>query len=280
EGGSAEKGARAGTAAFAHREAGGRRGETVSETGGRADGSIRRHILATLTIGTIVVVGLGGSAMMTELSGAVVASGNLVVDTNVKKVQHPTGGVIGELHVRDGMRVKAGDVVMRLDATVTRANLAIVVKGIDEAMARQARLEAERDDESELRFPDELSSRMGNPDVSRVVHGERKLFDLRRAARAGQKAQLRERIGQLKEEIQGITQQTDAKKGEIELINRELAGVRYLWSKNLISIMRLTQLERETVRIKGEHGQLTASMAQARAKITETELQILHIGPD
>ena len=124
----------------------------MSETDSGASGSIRRHILATMTIGTLVVVGLGGSATMTELSGAVVASGYLVVDTNVKKVQHPTGGVIGELHVRDGMRVKAGDVVMRLDATITRANLAIVVKGIDEAMARQARLEAERDDESELRF--------------------------------------------------------------------------------------------------------------------------------
>ena len=249
----------------------------MSETDNGAGGSIRRHILATMTIGALVVVGLGGSAMLTELSGAVVASGYLVVDTNVKKVQHPTGGVIGELRVRDGMRVRAGDVVMRLDATVTRANLAIVVKGIDEAMARLARLEAERDDESELRFPDELSSRMDNPDVSRVVRGERKLFELRRTARAGQKAQLRERIGQLNEEIRGLTQQAEAKKAEIELIGRELEGVRYLWTKNLIPIMRLTQLEREGVRIKGEHGQLTASMAQARAKITETELQIIQI---
>jgi len=249
----------------------------VSETGNGAGGSIRRHILATMTVGIVVVVGLGGSAMMTELSGAVVASGYLVVDTNVKKVQHPTGGVVGELRVRDGMRVKAGDVVMRLDATVTRANLAIVVKCIDEAMARQARLEAERDDDSELRFPDELSARMGNPDVRRVVRGEQKLFDLRRTARAGQKAQLRERIGQLKEEIRGLTQQAEAKKGEIELIVRELEGVRYLWTKNLIPIMRLTQLEREAVRLKGEHGQLSASMAQARAKITETELQIIQI---
>src|SRR4029077_10704305 len=161
-----------------------------------------------------------------------------------------------------------------------RANLAIVVKGIDEAMARQTRLEAERDDESQLQFPDELTSRMGNPDVRRVVHGEQKLFDLRKSARAGQRAQLRERIGQLKEEIQGLTEQAGAKKREIELIGRELEGVRYLWSKNLIPIMRLTQLEREGVRIKGEHGQLTASMAQARAKITETELQIIQIDQD
>src|SRR5262245_5285595 len=123
---------------------------------------------------------------MTELSGAVVASGSLVVDTNVKKVQHPTGGVVGELRVRDGVHANAGDVVIRLDETITRANLAIVIKGIDELTARQVRLEAERDDESELHFPNELTSRMDNPDVSRVVNGERKLFDLRRSARAGQ----------------------------------------------------------------------------------------------
>src|SRR5499427_386820 len=242
-----------------------------------ASRSIRRHVLIAITMALLVAGGLGAWATTTELSGAVVASGNLVVDTNVKKVQHPTGGVVGELRVRDGMRVNAGDVVMRLDATITRANLAIVVKGIDELMARQARLEAERDDDGELRFPQELISRADHPDVSRVVQGEQKLFELRKSARAGQKAQLRERIAQLREEIQGLTEQTDAKKREIELIGRELEGVRLLWSKRLISITRLTQLERESVRIKGEHGQLTASIAQARAKITETELQIIQI---
>ena len=120
-----------------------------------ASRSIRRHVLAAMTIGFLVVGGLGGWATTTELSGAVVASGSLVVDTNVKKVQHPTGGVVGELRVRDGMRVKGGDVVIRLDETITRANLAIVIKGIDELTARQARLEAERDDENEVQFPSE-----------------------------------------------------------------------------------------------------------------------------
>jgi HlyD family secretion protein len=242
--------------------------------------SIRRHILATTIAGALVVGGLCGWAMTTELSGAVVASGSLVVDTNVKKVQHPTGGVVGELRVRDGTRVKAGDIVIRLDETVTRANLAIVVKGIDELTARQSRLEAERDDESQLKFPDELVSRMANPDVSRVVNGEQKLFDLRRTARAGQKAQLKERIGQLKEEIQGLTEQAEAKKTEVEFILKELQGIRWLWSKNLVPIVRLMQLERESVRLTGERGQLVASMAQARAKITETELQIIQIDQD
>ena len=103
--------------------------------------SIRRHVLGGATALTVLVAGIGGWAATAELSGAVVASGVLVVDTNVKKVQHPTGGVVGELRVRDGKRVTAGDIVVRLDDTVTRANLAIVVKGLDELAARQARLE-------------------------------------------------------------------------------------------------------------------------------------------
>ena len=245
-----------------------------------ASRSIRRHILAALTIATFVVGGLGGWATTTELSGAVVASGSLVVDSNVKKVQHPTGGVVGELRVRDGVRVRAGDVVIRLDETVTRANLAIVVKGLDELEARQARLEAERDDDGQVRFPGGLTSRVANPDVRRVVDGEQRLFDLRKSARAGQKAQLNERIGQLKEETRGLTEQVEAKKQEIGLILTELEGIRYLWSKKLVPITRLTQLERESVRIVGERGQLMASMAQVRGKMTETELQIIQIDQD
>src|SRR5262249_3794997 len=122
--------------------------------------------------------------------------------------------------------------------------------------------------------------RTANPDVRRVIDGEQKLFDLRRSARAGQKAQLTERIGQLKEEIQGLTIQAEAKQNEIELIHEELKGVRHLWQKKLVPITRLTQLERESGRIGGERGQLKASMAQARGKTTETELQIIQIDQD
>jgi membrane fusion protein, type I secretion system len=242
-----------------------------------ARGSIRRHMLTALAVMVLLAGGLGGWAMTTELSGAVVTSGLLVVDSNVKKVQHPTGGVVGELRVRDGDRVKAGDVVVRLDETVTRANLAIVVKSLDELAARQARLEAERDSDDTIDFPALLTSRVANPDVARIMAGEEKLFELRKVARRGQKAQLRERVGQLQEEIQGLTGQAAAKKNEVELIGRELDGVRYLWKKNLIPISRLTALEREAVRLEGERGHLIASIAQAKGKTTETELQIIQI---
>jgi len=144
------------------------------------------------------------------------------VDSNTKKVQHPTGGVIGELLVRDGDRVKAADVVARLDQTVTRANLAIIVKGLDEFTARKARLTAERDGADTITFPQTLVARTHEADIAQIIHGEQKLFELRRSARSGQKAQLRQQSEQLQEEIVGLTAQQKAKVREITLINREL----------------------------------------------------------
>ena len=107
----------------------------------------------------VLAGGFGGWASTAQISGALIAPGSVVVDSNVKKVQHPTGGVVGEVRVRDGDRVKAGDIVVRLDDTVTRANLAIVTKGLDELAARKARLEAERDGAETITFPDELLAR-------------------------------------------------------------------------------------------------------------------------
>lgn len=239
--------------------------------------SIKRHVVAGVAVVIVLVGGVGGWAATTQLSGAVIAPGSIVVDTNVKKVQHPTGGVVGEVRARDGDRVRLGDIVVRLDETVTRANLAIVTKGLNELRSRKARLEAERDGAEAITFPDDLLSRESDPDVAGPVSSERKLFQLRRTARVGQKAQLRERVAQLQEEIGGLTAQQNAKAREVTLIERELEGVRELYKKNLIQLTRLTQLEREATRLEGERAQLTASVAQAKGKIAELQLQIIQI---
>jgi len=252
----------------------------VSKAQSPAQRSIRSHLLGGLAVVALLAGGVGGLAATTELSGAVIAPGSLVVDSNVKKVQHPTGGVVGELRARDGDKVKAGDIVVRLDETITQANLAIVVKSLNELQSRLARLEAERDNVDTIVFPAELLARAGDPELARSMTGERNLFEFRKSARAGQKAQLRERIAQLKEEIQGLTGQVAAKKRETELIGQELEGVRDLWRKNLVQIQRVTALERDAARLEGERGQLIASTAQAKGKISEIELQILQIDQD
>src|SRR5215813_1636211 len=242
--------------------------------------SMRRHLVAAIVVVLVLVIGVGGWAATAVISGAVVAPGSLVVDSNVKKVQHLTGGIVGELRVRDGDHVRARDIVVRLDETVTRANLAIVTKGLDELTARKARLESERDGLDTIIFPAQLLAGAGDPDRAAAMDSERKLFNLRRTARNGQKAQLRERIAQLQEEITGLIAQQDSKAKEIALIERELAGVRELWKQNLVQLTRLTALEREAARLDGERGQLIAAVAQAKGKVAETALQILQIDQD
>jgi HlyD family secretion protein len=240
--------------------------------------SIRRHLAAGVAVVAFLVAGVGGWAATTELSGAVIAQGLLVVDTSVKKVQHPTGGVVGELRVRDGDRVKSGDILLRLDETVTRANLSIVTKNLDELAARQARDEAERDGEDRITFPADLLERAKtSPEIARLIAGETKLFEIRRTSREGQRAQLRERVAQLRLQIEGLVQQTNAKQTEIDLIQPELEGLRELWKKGLVQINRVTSLQRDAARLEGERGHLVAATAEAKGKIVETELQILQI---
>jgi HlyD family secretion protein len=246
----------------------------------KARQSINRHTRIALGGVALLVFGLGGWAWMTELSGAVVAPGMVVVDSHVKKVQHPTGGVIGEILARDGDRVRSGDVVIRLDETVARANLSMVSKSIDEMTARRARLEAERDGAKTIRFPAELTTRSDDIEVSELMRSERKLFDSRREARAGQKSQLQERVAQLAEQIDGTKLQASAKADEIDLLASELVGVQELWKKNLVPITRVNSLKREETRLRGERGQLISTVAQAKGKISETELQIMQIDQD
>ncbi|HVG51581.1 MAG TPA: HlyD family type I secretion periplasmic adaptor subunit [Xanthobacteraceae bacterium] len=271
-----------------------------------------QSILRSLFWGTVIVAfvafGVGGWAMTTELSGAVVTQGVLMVDSNVKKVQHPGGGTVGELRVREGDRVKAGDILIRLDETQARAAAAIVIKNLDDLTARMARLEAERDSATQIKFPDALVARANTThpapspgvssslvelrptlvdvgttpemDAARAIAAESKLFELRRQSRDGQRAQLRERIAQLREEITGYTGQAAAKSREIEFINVELEGVRELWKKNLVAMNRMTVLQRDSARLEGERSQLLGATAQAKGKMTEIELQILQIDQD
>ena len=242
--------------------------------------SIRRHLLVGSAAALVLLAGVGGWATTTELSGAVIAPGQLVVDSNVKKVQHPAGGVVGELRVKDGDRVKAGEVVVRLDETQARANWAIVTKALDELEARQARGEAERDGADRMSFPADLLARKDDPDVQRVTAGEQRLFEIRRGAREGQKAQLKEQIAQLGQQIQGTAEQEAAKAKEIDWIKQELKGVRDLWKQSLVPFSRVTALERDGARLEGERGALIATAAQARGRIAETELKILQIDED
>ncbi|WP_441525606.1 HlyD family type I secretion periplasmic adaptor subunit, partial [Bosea sp. TAB14] len=220
---------------------------------------------------------VGVWAVATTLSGAVVATGQFVVDGNVKKVQHQTGGIVGELRVHDGDRVEQDQILIRLDDTLTRSNLQIVTKQLDEFAARRARLQAERDRKTAIAIAPELRARQGEAEVAELIAAEQSLFDARRSARDGQKAQLFKRVGQLRDEILGLKAQQVARDRQAALIEEELTGVRGLYEKSLVAISRKTALEREAANLDGQKGQLIASVAQSEGRIAETELQIIQI---
>jgi HlyD family secretion protein len=240
--------------------------------------SMSRHII--LGCGAIVLL-VGGVciwATQARFSGAVIAHGVLVASSHSKKVQHPTGGVIRRVAVRNGSVVQAGDNLITLDDTIARANLSLIDKGLTELTVKRARLIAERDGAGQIVFPtrDGLVADIAD----RAVRDEQALFDGRQSANRNIKAQLSQRIEQTREELTGLTAQREAKSREIALVNTELKGARDLWAKSLIPIAKYTAVEREAVRLGGEQGQLMASIALAKGKITETELKILQIDQD
>ncbi len=167
-----------------------------------------------------------------------------------------------------------------LDETVTRANLAIVNKGLIELYARKARLAAERDGADTMAVPPELANRQNEPEVKEALGSERKLFDLRHQDRLGQKQQLQERITQLQQQISGLAAQQSAKDKGIALTEQELGGVRDLWQKNLVQLNRLTSLQRDEARLEGERGQIIAQAAEVKGKIAEIQLQIIQVDQD
>ena len=176
--------------------------------------------------------------------------------------------------------VEQDQLLIRLDETLTRATLGIVRSQLDELISREARLLAERDGEDQIRFPDGLIGRRTEAAVAAAIAGEEKLFESRRVSRTGQSSQLRERVAQVNEEIRGLTAQLAAKESEIKFIAEELAGVADLYKRNLVTIVRYNQLQRDDARLQGERGQLIADRARAQGRISEVELQIIQLDKD
>jgi len=245
-----------------------------------APDGIRGYLLVGTAAAVLLVVGIGGWAATTELAGAVLASGTVVVDSKVKKVQHPTGGVIGEIRIKDGDVVKAGDLLIRLDETVTKANLETVTKQLDELAVRNARLRAELAGDDQVPMPDELKSREKEPAIATIMASEQALFESRKDARQGQRSQLQERIAQLRAQIDGLSDQGKSKAHELDLIGEELKRLEPLEVVKLVPITKMNETRRESARLKGEQSQLLSSLAEAKEKIAETELQIIQLDED
>lgn len=247
--------------------------------------SIKRYVVVGVASVGILVVGLGGWAAVANISGAVVAPGQVQVKGNSKRIQHREGGIIGKIAVKDGDRVNAGDLLIQLDDTLVRTNLAVIEKQLVEFTARETRLIAERDDLSDVTFPEWLAE-LGAKDSAdgrnalNAMRGEERLFVTRREMLTGQVAQLKERIQQFELQSEGLVSQRDAKDEEIQIIDAELESLQDLLERGLVAKPRVLELQRNTTRLRGEHGALISEIAVAKGRISETRLTIIQTAQD
>ncbi|MGL4397700.1 MAG: biotin/lipoyl-binding protein, partial [Hyphomicrobium sp.] len=246
-----------------------------NEAGFKLESTLRKRLILGSLLTVLLVGGLGGWGAMASLSSAVIAPGVIVVEGNDKKVQHPTGGVIGEILVRNGVAVEAGQVLLRLDATQTRAALGVVVSQIEQLQGRKARLEAERDQAAEVVLPHGFAH--ASEDAARIAESERRLYRARISAKDGQRSQLNERVGQLRKEIEGLSAQLTAKASEVKLMREELDRVSDMQKKNLVPVTRVLTAERDVTRLDGERGMLVSNIARAEGQISEIQIQMISL---
>jgi HlyD family secretion protein len=228
-------------------------------------------------VGLITLLGgFGTWAGMTQISGAVIASGRIEVDQNRQVVQHPDGGVVEKIEVAEGETVEAGEVLVRLDPTELRSELSIIENQLSELMARRARLEAERDGRDTLKFaPLLLEMARTNPDARDLMEGQQTLMTARAESMTARIDQLSKRRDQIIDQIKGIEAQQVALTRQLELIAKELADQQSLLDRGLAQATRVLGLQREEARLTGTMGELASQKAQSEGRITEIDLEIL-----
>ncbi len=230
-----------------------------------------------IRFGNFVMMGLLAGIVVFGLftiSGAVVASGVINVETNYKTVQHLDGGIVAKILVRNGDRVKEGMVLLRLDDTAARANLGVVQARANDFLAQQARLEAERDRRETITYPPEVLAAKAEPALAKIVATQEAIFQARLGSRKGEQAGLRERLAQVTEESQGVEMILAARRQEARISASELANLKPLYDKGLINQQRYLPVERESARLTGDVGRLMSELSKSKSAQTEVQLKI------
>jgi len=241
--------------------------------------SVRRQMFLGAVGLLILLGGFGTWAVTTDIAGAVVASGQVEVDRNRQVVQHPDGGVVGDILVEEGDVVYAGDPLIRLDPTLLKSRLMITENQLFELIARRGRLEAERDQRETIHFDPLLrEAAQTDPTAADLIAGQKRLLEARMISMRQEIEQLGKRREQIADQIVGIKAQQVALTQQLELISKELESQQSLLDRGLAQAARVIALQREQARLNGQVGELSARKAQAEGRITELEVEILRIG--
>ncbi len=240
------------------------------------EASIRSKIRLAYIALALLVVGFGGAAALIPIGGAVVASGSVGVESRVKRIAHPIGGIIAAVYVQNGEHVARGAPLLRLDDKVSGSDASLSALSVDQLLAQRARLEAEQLGLSSVTFPPELAKRR-DPVVIRAMANERKMFAIRQREQVGLAAQLSARTIQYQQQIAGFRSQIAASNEQIALIRPEREGISSLYDRGLVTLNRKNQLERQAVDLKGQIASLDTQIAQTEARISETREQLLQL---
>jgi len=240
------------------------------------DDPLHKITKLSLRLVLFMIVGVFGLMALIPIEGAVIGTGQIAVESRVKTISHPFGGVLSKLNVRDGDRVKKGDILMRFDNSVLEPTARSANLSREQLLARQARLEAERDGAQNLAFPAELTYG-DDPSKKIAMEREQQQFAMRRTEQTGTLALLRQRINQYQQQIRSFEAQIAAADRQLELIEPELEGLRGLFEKGLVTVNRLNQMERTAVQLTASKASLRANIAQSQAQISETREQILNV---
>ena len=240
--------------------------------------SARGPILIGLLALVALVGGIGYWSVSTKLAGAVIASGQIVVESNRQVIQHPEGGVVGDIVAGNGDSVEEGQVLIRLDDTLLRSELDIIDAQLNELSARKAMLEAERDGLDVVAFPERLLN-LAATDASVLdqITGQERLFEARRETLDQELRQIDEQISQTGNQIEGINAQLAALATQLELAEKELADQQTLFERGLSPVTRVTELQREAAGLAGDIGRLSSDVAQLRGQIAALEIEKLQL---
>lgn len=240
------------------------------------DFPVRRFVGQGLVALVLLVGGFGGWAVATQISGAVIASGQVEVAQNRRVVQHPDGGVVARINIAEGDLVTPGQGLIQLDGTLLQSELAIVDMQFFEVLARRGRLSAERDGQTEITFPPALTEGFDtHPPVRELAEGQARLFDARIQILTQQIEQLSRRRAQSESQLIGIAAQREAAWAQHALITQELVAQQGLLDQGLAQASRVLALQREQARLTGILGALGAEEAQIEGRIAEIALEIL-----
>jgi HlyD family secretion protein len=252
---------------------------------------LRRRLIAGYVVTAIFVVGILGYAAIAQIRGAVIAPGNIVVEGNIRRIQHQDGGSIAAILVRNGQKVAAGDLLVRMNETQARAELGVVMVQLYSQQVRAARLVAERENLPAIKFPPPPTESGFDRDPAPLMQAmslsctnlaaclsiENDLFLARRRAREGEISQLRERVQQIGQEIEGLTAQANAVEAQAKVVRDELVGLEALLKQGLTQLSRINPQRLNLAQLEGQAGDLKAQVARARGRISEINVQIAQV---